>query len=101
MKLNDMSVRRVLLAEMERANVSRHALQGKTKMPMSTIYQVFNTKRDVRLALEAVSLVVAALGRDWAWLERQCGKTAAPKPAKPVKDAKAPAKAKSKPKKKR
>ena len=95
MRLSDTIIRDVLLAEMANAKLSRHALQAKTKMPMSTIYQVFNTKRGVRLAFEAVCLIVEALGRNLAWLEKQGLKVAgvAKKPA--------PKKAPAKPKKKR
>lgn len=85
-------VRTVLSKHMETAGVARHALAERTKLPMSTLYQVFNTKRDVRISFDNVALILSGLGLTFAWLEDQVAKLA-PKPkAKPAAAVKAKAK---------
>ena len=72
--ITNAQTRSVIATHMERKKIARHALQKLSGMPMSSVYQFFNDKRDSTIAFESVSRVLEALGLSFAWLEREATK---------------------------
>lgn len=98
--ISEDTARAVIKLEMERQGVNPHSLKKGKRLdvPASTVYQLFNNSRSstkaakpVRLSVEIVAKILGALGKTYAWLERECEKLdkavllANGRPAKPAK----------------